>query len=263
MTYRKMLVLCPTYGRRKLAENAAACFLAQQYPAMHRTMLIYDDLGQWPHAEEPVEMLCTMGVGHMTVELGKIWLASFNKRCPHLAHKYNLMLQMAGDIGIEWDVAVVWDDDDIYLKEHLSEINTQYDVAISKGLSNPSGAHPTAVGSLYTGSLAVEGASGRFHGALAVSRHWLESNDGWVQTKRETFDQEMLAAVRPYQYIPSCGFTYIFRWNSTNAPHAQHVMGQKDPEKWWDDMKIADPRTHTEFVPTMDEETKKLFSIKP
>jgi glycosyltransferase involved in cell wall biosynthesis len=38
--------LMPTYGRPTLVQNAIACFLAQDYPAGKRRLLILDDAGQ-------------------------------------------------------------------------------------------------------------------------------------------------------------------------------------------------------------------------
>ena len=38
--------LCPTYRRPKLLENSIACFLAQDYPADRRELIVLDDAGE-------------------------------------------------------------------------------------------------------------------------------------------------------------------------------------------------------------------------
>ena len=39
--------LCPTYRRPKLLENSIACFLAQDYPAHRRELIVLDDAGEF------------------------------------------------------------------------------------------------------------------------------------------------------------------------------------------------------------------------
>ena len=38
--------LCPTYRRPQLLENSIACFLAQNYPADRRELVVLDDAGE-------------------------------------------------------------------------------------------------------------------------------------------------------------------------------------------------------------------------
>ena len=92
--------LMPTYGRPSLVQNAIACFLAQDYPAKRRRLLILDDAGQIAPQEGDGWSLCSTPI-----------------RMPTLIAKYAAL--EAVDAG--WaDAFVIWDDDDIYLPWHLS-----------------------------------------------------------------------------------------------------------------------------------------------
>ncbi len=257
--YNRLLILCPTYGRRTLLRNSLACFLAQRYPKDCATMLIYDDAGQYPYAEVPIfqEYVNELKGTDKSVLIGNVWLASHKKRCNHLSHKYNIMLQMAETMEIKYDIAVVWDDDDIYLPYHLYYIN------------HAAQAYPHAVGwqqqmvlSLYTGQPELEKSDGRFHGCLAAQREFLVNTGGWPQTKHETFDQQMIAKVKPAKYITPDP-TYCFRWNSTAAPHVQHYMGGPDPEAWWAKYPLVEQGMFSDLMPEMDAETKRIYAQFP
>ena len=53
MTLPMLSCLCPTFRRPRLLENAIACFLAQDYPANRRELIILDDAGQFPASHGP------------------------------------------------------------------------------------------------------------------------------------------------------------------------------------------------------------------
>lgn len=77
-----ILCLCPTYGRPRLLANALACFLAQDYQAHKRKLLILDDAGQFrPQRGDGWELLST------------------RERFASLPDKYNAMLAHEGLIG--------------------------------------------------------------------------------------------------------------------------------------------------------------------
>ncbi len=96
----KLCCLMPTYGRPTLVQNALACFMAQDYPAELRRLLIFDDAGQ------------------ITPQDSDGWsVRATSVRMPNLAFKYVILETI--DAG--WaDAFVIWDDDDIYLPWHLT-----------------------------------------------------------------------------------------------------------------------------------------------
>jgi hypothetical protein len=142
------------------------------------------------------------------------------------------------------DHIVVWEDDEIYLPEHLQ--------ACAEALSVSPWAHPKWVYSTYGGKLQLEAATGRFHAALAFRRDFLQSIGGWPTTQAPTFDQQLIrnateaaAPGRPDQYR---GATYVFRWQDTGATHGQNTMGSGD--RWYSEYR---PQvTQTQWITLAD-----------
>lgn len=271
----RLLVLCPTYGRPRLLANAIACFEAQTYP--DRRMLILDDAGQIAPQREPG------------------WeLFSTAERFSSLPLKYDwLLYQARGD----WDAAVVWDDDDIYLPWHLSSVAAalwqgesvaidpdldprakhrdrwgeyDYNGALARRNVTHAWSHPRRVWSLYTGTLQQEDAAGRFHGSLAVGRTLLEQLGGWLgvmppgQDRRADFDQRMIAACQreagdPGRPDDNAPPSYVFRWGSTAAPHCQGLMRTPDDETWYSRYEMADVDPIETLTPKFDEETRRIY----
>ncbi len=269
----RLLVLCPTYGRPRLLANAVACFEAQTYP--DRRMVILDDAGQ------------------IAPQTGLGWeLFSTPERFASLPLKYDWLLHQArGD----WDAAVVWDDDDIYLPWHLSAVadalwqgtTTTVDPNVAPHASHRdrwgaytselvrsniarAWSHPRRVWSLYTGTLQQEDAAGRFYGSLAVGRTLLEQLGGWLgvmppgHDRRADFDQRMIAACqaaagdpgRPDDHAPP---SYVFRWGSTAAPHCQGLMRAPDDETWYGRYAMASVDPIETLTPKFDEETRRIY----
>lgn len=232
----RVACLCPTYGRPRLVQNALACFLAQDYPADRRQLLILDDAGQ------------------IANQSGDNWIVeSTGKRYPSLPAKYVRLVEMAAGA----DVLVVWDDDDVYLPEHISN-----NVAAMER-SGLGWAHPREVWSDYTGQLARESAAGRFHGSVVVTRELHDQIGGWVQTPRADFDQQFIA--RLHRASPSAQFstgdpTYIFRWASTGHSHCQGLMSSPANTDWYDRVPVHDQRRVETLVPQFDTATIRYFS---
>ena len=238
-----LLCLVPTYGRPKLAANAVAQFAAQDYPAGRRRMLVFDDAAQCDAG--PVQ-----GVPGAVVMVA-------DRRCATLPAKYDAMLQAAGGW---WDAVIVWDDDDVYAPWHLSRY--------AEFLENHGWAHPAEVWSDYTGSLAVERAAGRFHGALGVRRDLLDAiGGGWIQTARADFDQQMIRACAERGGAPgrpdaAALPSYCFRWASTGAGHCQGLMFAPANEDWYGRVPIAQAGRVGPLVAEMDQDTKtKLATL--
>lgn len=204
----KLVCLCPTYGRpQELLENSLACFLHQDYSAADRRLIMLDDLG------------------NVAEQQGDGWeVHSTPERFPSLPHKYARLLELAGD---DWDAAIVWDDDDIYLPWHLS--------AHAAALEDHEWSHPSLVYSLCgakDGVPVIEPAAGRFHGAMAVRRDALERVGGWLgvmlagEERRADFDQRLLGALSgsepggdPLTQVPVP--SYVYGWG-----RSRHCSGQ-------------------------------------
>jgi hypothetical protein len=199
--------LCPTYRRPKLLENSIACFLAQDYPAERRELIVLDDAGELPNQN------------------GDGWqIISIARRFRSLPEKFNALAGLA-----RGELLVVWEDDDIYLPHHISS-----HVAAMEGHL---WSKPSKVLSDYTGKIQEEDATGRFHASLAFTRQALEQVGGWPLTLRGDFDQQLIARLNGLG-IPGdlCAFSrpsYMFRWSSTGAYHGQALMRGPEDQEWY------------------------------
>ncbi|MBL8808538.1 MAG: glycosyltransferase family 2 protein [Planctomycetaceae bacterium] len=199
--------LCPTYRRPKLLENSIACFLAQDYPADRRELIVLDDAG---------ELLNQTGEGWQII--------SIPRRFRSLPEKFNALAGLA-----RGEILIVWEDDDIYLPHHISS----HVAAMNGHLWSK----PSKVLSDYTGQIEEEDATGRFHASLAFTRLAFEVAGGWPLTMRGDFDQQLIArftglgpAGDPCALASS---SYVFRWGSTGAYHGQALMKGPDDENWY------------------------------
>jgi glycosyltransferase involved in cell wall biosynthesis len=227
--------LCPTYLRPRLLENSIACFLAQDYPAERRELVILDDAGQIaPRKGDGWEVISTA------------------RRFRSLPGKFNALADLA-----RGDILAIWEDDDIYLPWHIT--------AHVKALQDGGFSKPSRVLSLYTGTLQGEDATGRFHASIAFTRAAFDAAGGWPLTRRGDFDQQFLARLSQSSattdpcrtHAPS----YVFRWGSTHSYHGQGLMqGPKDVD-WY--TRLADaPFQHPEvttLAPALDSETAGMF----
>lgn len=212
----KILCLCPTYGKTpEVIANSIQCFLDQTYKEAH--LFIYDDLGNYRDAESITEEL-----------EGRVTLVSVLQRSSGIVAKYERMLDLANFLGIDYDAIALWDDDDVYLPEHLANH--------VKTLVFPvDWSYPDNVYSTYGNMLRAEPSGGRFWASLAITRNSFERIGGFVQSTLATFDQQSLAKFNAllYRGIPDkeSGPTYVFRWQDTKTIHAQHFMG--DTVNWY------------------------------
>jgi hypothetical protein len=232
----KIAALMPTYGRPRLVANALACFLAQDCPVDKRRLLILDDADQ------------------IVPQSGADWqIWSTAKKFPSLPAKYAFLVDRANEWGA--DAYCVWDDDDIYLPWHLS--------AHAQTLSTAGWSHPEKVWSLYTGSLMLESAAGRFHGALAVRRDFAEQVGYWGTSTRCDYDQQIMGRLSHLSppghpdsdLLPS----YVYRWGSTGADHCSGRCRCPDDETWYTETPITEPGRIEELMPRMDAETEAIY----
>lgn len=226
--------LCPTFRRPELLQNSIACYLAQDYPADRRELIILDDAGQLIPSSEPG------------------WrLISVPSRFRSLAEKYNALAGQA-----QGEYLVVWEDDDVYLPWHLT--------AHVKALEQNEYSKPSRVLSLVRQNLQEEQSAGRFHGSIAFSRALFERVQGWPLTRRADFDQQFMARLSQagatadpcVSHRPS----YIFRWASTKAYHAQHTMRSPDDETWYERCGgLGQESPPLAMAPKLDLETQRLM----
>jgi hypothetical protein len=231
----KIAALMPTYGRPRLVANALACFLAQDYPAERRRLLILDDAGQ------------------IAPQSGADWQVwSTAKKFPSLPAKYAFLVDQANEWGA--DAYCVWDDDDIYLPWYLS--------AHAQTLLTAGWSHPSQAWSLYTGSLALESAIGRFHGALAVRRDFANRVGYWGKSSRCDYDQQIMGRLsqlsppgRPDLDRPP---SYVYRWGSTHSDHCSARCRGPDDTTWYTETPIMEQRRINRLTPRMDAETEAV-----
>ncbi len=126
---------------------------------------------------------------------------------------------------LHYDAVAVWDDDDIYLPEHLT-VHAQV-------LATSPWSKPSQIISAYFDPPRIESAAGRFHGSIALRRDMLQElalqhGTPWIDITRATFDQEFLT--RCTQHSPPgdpCQLAspqYIYRWQTTKSGHCSGLM---------------------------------------
>lgn len=240
-TLMQVVALCPSFRRPKLAGNAAACFLAQDYPGP-RKLLIWEDGGA---------LLALQG------DLVEVITSA---RFPDLGSKYNALAERAIR-RYSADVLAVWEDDDIYLPWYLSA-----HVAALEGTGRM-WSKPSRVLSLYTGRLEEEPAAGRFHASIALRREaWEEVR--WPTSGRADFDQEFMALLGrrfgppadPLDIHPVPG--YVFRFASTGSWHAQHFMKGPADTSWYRTLESHLERCEpSSLAIALDGETAEIYSM--
>jgi hypothetical protein len=223
--------LMPTYGRPTLVQNAIACFMAQDYPAVRRRLLILDDAGQIAPQDGDSWVLCSTPV-----------------RMPTLISKYVAL--EAVDAG--WaDAFVVWDDDDIYLPWHLS--------AHAIALRNAPWSHPEMVWSLYTGSPKLEPAGRRFWASAAVRRDLHNRVLGFIPSAQINFDVTHLAAWRKYGGEPGrpAPPSFVYGWGRSN--HCSAAKTSAPDAHWYTGHQMLESGRVERLVPEMDPETLAIY----
>ncbi len=199
-----------------------------------KTLVIYDDLGTLEHTR---------------CDLENVVIISRNTRCTSVGAKYNdLFAVLPPD---DYDAVAVWDDDDIYLPEHLA-VHAQV-------LATSPWSKPSQIISAYFDPPRIESAAGRFHGSIALRRDMLQElarqhGTPWIDTTRATFDQEFLTRCTqhsppgdPCQLAPP---QYIYRWQTSKSGHCSGIM---DRTTWYRDYQpdsrafhiLAQPQTQS------------------
>lgn len=236
--------LCPTFHRPKLLANALACYLAQDYPADRRELIILDD-----------------GQDFAPDQRGDNWqIYAVPTRFPSLPDKFNAAAKLRNR---ESTALIVWEDDDIYLPHHISS-----HVAAMQQMEFPLSAFskPSTVLSTYPGHVVLENAAGRFHASIAFRLDLFDHVGGWPLTKRADFDQQFMSLLAknvrhlvadPCTIAPP---SYCFRYGSTQAYHGQHFMQSPDDEGWYDRVPRRPGNGDLILFPQFDDETRMVYA---
>lgn len=234
MTPVSIACLCPSYCRPRILETAKACFWSQWRPENN------DSLGVSLLVDDESKL----------ADPGSV------------PAKYNRLAKTATDWKA-FDLLCVWEDDDLYLSDHLERIARAWDAA---GRPAKWWGHPSTVYSDYPGHVVTEPATGRFHAAIALTvEAWRECP--WIETKRADFDQHWMTALRE-AYGPPCDYlsggdpTYVFRWH-TGHHHGQSSMRDPADETWYERareaLRIAAENDTRPIVPGYDESAKRIL----
>lgn len=238
--------LCPTFRRPRLLQNTIACFLAQDYPADRRELLILDDDGAYNN-------VTSTGVK------GYYRVISVKERYPTLTAKYNALASQA--VGT---VFAVWEDDDIYLPWHLSA-NTR---CMGSSIEVPWLSKMSQIYSTYGNKLQIEDSQGRFHASLVFNRSAFNTVGGWPNTKRADFDQQLIQSLQ--NKVSVCDPikegvkpSYCFTWETSQDYHGQSFMRSPEDETWYDRgaTEIQVPSEYpSNLSPQFVPETLKVFN---
>ena len=206
--------ICPTYKRAELLQNAIACFVLQDYP--HRNLIILDDA----HQHRP--------------QTGDKWsLHVQNLRYPTLSEKFNALGDMARDYRP--DIIAVWEDDDIYLPHHLTDIAASW--VGGKQYFAPANAWSTY--DCPRGEVQLESAVGRFHASWAYTRELWDELQGYPATDRLDFDMQMRgraqAAAGGVNHYNKAEASYVYRWG--NSHYHGSAQGEDGFRRLWDQLK--------------------------
>ena len=205
----KITAVCPTYCRPAYLANTLACFEWQDYPNKH--LIILDDAGQF----DPTS--------------GENWtLHSTPDRFPTLGDKRNRTVEL---IPSDTDLIAVFDDDDIYLPDHLSTIvrslEGKGEYCIPRLLyTYTSTAH----------NLKLKHNQFMFHGSWGFTRDLFERVGGYPAMDSGQ-DQHLLKrfkaipAQRAYQqdHQDPPHPTYIYRWFSDHGVYHVSASGMNYP----------------------------------
>ncbi len=186
--------ICPTWNRPAMLANLVRQFLAQDYPADRRELLILNDSGQFD------------------TQSGDGWqLISFPRRFHSLPEKYNALLGLVGQYS---DAVVVAEDDDLYSPQHTA--------ACAAALANAEVCKPSQVLMTYRGETSLRDARGRFHASLAMRAGWFRGLGGWPITRELNFDKRLMGDLQQHGRLGDpikLGYspTYTYVWDGVRG----------------------------------------------
>lgn len=243
---RKIACLCPTYKRPECLANVVECFLRQDYPKDLRHLFVLDDAGQFDFQQID---------GCVTVICRK-------RRYDSLVKKFNTLATFVSSLWSP-DVFSVWEDDDVYLPDYLSQVDKQ----VENGASYVTWEKVWGTYNQPFGQAMQEGAAGRFHASWSFTASLLDKVGGWPKTAELKYDQMlggMLSDAAGIGHVPIEGAcSYVYRWG--NGLYHGSQFG--DGTDWYD--KVGKLHLNSGYIgqlmPKLDKETEMLLSwmLKP
>lgn len=233
-----IICLCPTYGRHpNLLNNTIQLFKNQDYPAEKRFLLIFDDASTFRNC------------------WGDRWALTTGKSKMDLPAKYNRMVVLADQFFPSWDAVAVWEDDDVYFPNHLS--------TCAAAMKDHDFHYPTHIYSTYDNGQKEE-TGGRFHASIAMRKEFLKRIDGWPDTLRADFDQQMIAKLMKNgsRGVVSDEPTFCMRWGDTLHNHASGATRGPQDINWGNRVPIQHPPPPNSkwwIEPKLDESTLKIL----
>ncbi len=235
-----ILAIMPTFGRREsLIENSVQLFLDQTNK--QSKMIVLDDT---PFIA-PTDRIDT--------EFDRVLIVQQKRRIVNLPSKYNVAILYAikhwGDI---FDTVAIWDDDDIYLPDHLQQIADTH----AGGCDSSATSH---VYSTYADDEAIiqEQAAGRFHANYAMQMEWLTEIGGYPNTDRVDFDQTMIRkCVSEGRFEFREKITFVMRWGGSQSHHCSGIANDQD---WYKKTPIQRDGRLNGLQPRLDKNTKLIL----
>lgn len=225
--------LCPTFRHPSLLACSLALWLAQDYPADRRELVILDDGGTFDSQQG--HSLDSDFIAHIT------WtLHSRKTRASSLPAKYNELLMYARP---ETEIFLVWEDDDTYLPGYVSAHADALKVEHVRD-AEPEFSKPEWVRSDYAWKVEDgrpmpqrEKGNGRFHSSMAFTADLIRRVGGWPVTDRADFDQQFISRLREnaaeiVDPWPNGPIQYVYGWN-TGSAHCQSTMRSPDDSTWY------------------------------
>tara|TARA_R110001583_G_scaffold16434_2_gene67370 strand:+ start:1323 stop:2060 length:738 start_codon:yes stop_codon:yes gene_type:complete len=232
----KLLCITPTYGRDvKLLQNCLACFNSQTYDNAYQIYL--DDTYDGD-----------------AIRGDRFAVLQTKNRFNNLSVKHNYAVELGTSIFGKCDAIVIWDDDDIYLPNHLenvvrsleNEASFSYSSSVYMCLDNEQTPKVDPTG------------YGRFHGNIAFTEE-LYCLNKWNDTLRMDFDHKMIQGLidNGVEFDRSdLGHpTYVYRWSTSGEHHCSGVSTGPGDENWY--FKTPNNRQGplTNLEPSFDENT--------
>lgn len=234
--------VCPTYKRPNYLQNLVWCFLQQDYPPDRCLLLIQDDVPQ--HTAKTYDWngrTVIMRTSHVRLRL---------------PHKYNSMIRYTLSIA-PVDVISIWEDDDVYLPNHLS--NLAYGCRLGRQFIRPK-----YILSNYAsppGHPRLEEAEGRFHASWGYSRWLYEASGGYIETDKADFDQKYRAKLLSIRNDESVDFdrpSYVYRWG--NGIYHDSQAGMEGYNHNWDRIGRLPGDWVGDLSPQPDLETRLIYA---
>jgi len=240
-TMTKVSCLCPTFRRPKAVANAVACFLMQDFEDSE--LIVLDDEGDY--------------IPGTIAERVKIVSIPFRFRT--LPEKFNAC---AGLASIDSEYLIVWEDDDVYFPNHISNhvvvLSETADICVTSKLYDEKG---------DGGNIRVRDNSISFHSGWAYRRDFFDLIDGYKITPNLNFDQ------RTFQKFIDNGAeldstpeaSHVYTWLSSRYTNGSALHGDKVESGDWyaaaADLPYRDkPPEPIKLEPRLSEQSEKAYA---